>query len=122
VTVAYATAVTAAAPAAARFLTSGAVSVDRMAVAGWGLFAVAFVVGLPAGSAVLARGHAGEVLRVRAIDSGIGLALAVALASASVRLAPFGLAAGAGVGAVLLWVRARTEAVVPPSAPSALAT
>jgi O-antigen/teichoic acid export membrane protein len=108
-TAAYTVVVTALAPQLSGPLTGDELRLDRVAVAGWGVFAVAFAVGIPAGTLVLARGHSAPVFRVRALDSCIGLLVAVPLVLVSASLAPFGLAVGAAVGAALLWSRARAE-------------
>jgi O-antigen/teichoic acid export membrane protein len=106
---AYTAVATALTPPLSGLLTGHEGALDRVSVAGWGLFATAFAVGIPAGTWVLARGRSAVVFRLRALDSGVGLLLAVPLVAVSARLAPYGLAAGAAVGAVLLWVRARAE-------------
>jgi hypothetical protein len=107
VALAYTTVATALAPWLSGPLTGDEVALDRVAVAGWGLFAMAFAVGIPAGTLVLARGRSSVVFRLRALDSGVGLLLAVPLVLVSASLAPYGLAAGAALGAALLWGRAR---------------
>lgn len=107
VALAYTTVATALAPWLSGPLTGDEVALDRVAVAGWGLFATAFAVGIPAGTLVLARGRSSVVFRLRALDSGVGLLLAVPLVLVSASLAPYGLAAGAALGAALLWGRAR---------------
>jgi O-antigen/teichoic acid export membrane protein len=107
VALAYTTVATALAPWLSGPLTGDEVALDRVAVAGWGLFATAFAVGIPAGTSVLARGRSSLVFRVRALDSGVGLLVAVPLVLVSAALAPYGLAVGAALGAALLWGRAR---------------
>lgn len=107
-TLAYGAVVTALAPTLARVATGGRVTVETAAVAGWSLFAAAVAFGIPAGTAVLARGRSRLVFRLRALDSGVGIALATALAVGSASLAPFGLAAGAALGGGLLWSEARS--------------
>ncbi len=89
-------------------LTGDEVQLDRVAVAGWGVFAMAFAVGIPAGTLVLARGRSSVVFRLRALDSAVGLLVAVPLVLVSASLAPYGLAVGAALGAALLWGRARS--------------
>lgn len=110
VALAYTAVVTVLAPELSGLLTGDEVQLDRVAVAGWGLFAATFALGIPAGTLVLARGRAALVFRLRVLDSGVGLAVAVGLVTASASLAPYGLAAGAALGAALLWVRARSTA------------
>ncbi len=93
-------------------LTGRSLTVDRWAVAGWSLFAAAFAAGIPAGNALLARRRSWRVFRVRAADSSIGLVVAIALVAAGrVAGAPYGLALGAAIGAVLLWAQASRDAV-----------
>ena len=116
VALAYTAAATALAPLLSVLLTGDEGRLDRVAVAGWGLFATAFAIGIPAGTLVLARGRSAVVFRVRALDSGVGLVAAVGLVLVSASLAPYGLAAGALLGAVLLWGRARSA---PPAAVTA---
>ena len=109
VVLAYTGAAVALAPQLSGLLTGHEVALDRVAVAGWGLFGAAFAVGIPAGTWVLARGRSAVVFRLRALDSGLGLLVAVPLIVVSASLAPYGLAVGATVGALLLWLRARAE-------------
>jgi O-antigen/teichoic acid export membrane protein len=113
VALAYTAVVTVLAPQLSVVLTGDDVQLDRVAVAGWGLFATAFAVGIPAGTLVLARGRSALVFRLRILDSGVGLTVAVGLVLVSASLAPYGLAVGAALGAALLWARARTA---PPAA------
>ena len=99
------------------FITGGGLAVDRWAVAGWCVFAAMFAAGIPAGSVLLARRKSLMVFRFRALDSGLGLLLALfLLAVGGPSYAPYGLAAGATVGAAFLWVRADR-----PEAPTAAA-
>jgi O-antigen/teichoic acid export membrane protein len=116
VALAYTAVATALAPLLSGLLTGDQERLDRVAVAGWGLFATAFAIGIPAGTLVLARGRSALVFRLRALDSGVGLLLAVGLVLVSASLAPYGLAAGALLGAALLWGRARAA---PPAAVAA---
>jgi hypothetical protein len=116
VALAYTAVATVLAPQLSGLLTGDEVQLDRVAVAGWGVFAAAFAVGIPAGTLVLARGRSALVFRLRALDSGVGLLVAVLLVLVSASLAPYGLAAGAALGAVLLWSRARAA---PPTAVAA---
>jgi O-antigen/teichoic acid export membrane protein len=104
---AYTALATALAPQLSTLITGEEGSLDRVAVAGWGVFAAAFALGIPAGTLVLARGRSSVVFRLRAIDSAVGLTIAVALVGIAASLAPYGLAVGALLGAALLWGRAR---------------
>ncbi len=92
----------------APLLTAGRFGVDRVAVGGWCLFAIAFAAGVPAGTWLLAGRQSGTVFRLRAIDSGVGIALALGLVLAvGISAAPYGLALGAALGAGLAWSRTR---------------
>ena len=104
---AYTALATALAPQLSTLITGEEGSLERVAVAGWGVFAAAFALGIPAGTLVLARGRSSVVFRLRAIDSAVGLTIAVALVGIAASLAPYGLAVGALLGAALLWGRAR---------------
>jgi O-antigen/teichoic acid export membrane protein len=104
---AYTALATALAPQLSTLITGEEGSLERVAVAGWGVFAAAFALGIPAGTLVLARGRSSVVFRLRAIDSTVGLTIAVALVGIAASLAPYGLAVGALLGAALLWGRAR---------------
>jgi O-antigen/teichoic acid export membrane protein len=104
---AYTALATALAPQLSTLITGEEGSLDRVAVAGWGVFAATFALGIPAGTLVLARGRSSVVFRLRAIDSAVGLTIAVALVGIAASLAPYGLAVGALLGAALLWGRAR---------------
>jgi O-antigen ligase len=90
-------------------LTGGTAEVTTTAVAGWLAFALAFGLGLPAGSAMVALGRSRRTFTIRAIDAFVGVAVASLLAVAgAVQAVPFGLALGAFVGVALL-VRALAE-------------
>jgi O-antigen/teichoic acid export membrane protein len=104
---AYTALATALAPQLSTLITGEEGSLERVAVAGWGVFAAAFALGIPAGTLVLARGRSSVVFRLRAIDSTVGLTIAVALVGIAASLAPYGVAVGARLGAALLWGRAR---------------
>jgi hypothetical protein len=94
------------------FLTAGSFNVNRVAVAGWALFAAGFGAGLPASFAAIARRQSREVFLIRVFDSGVGLALVVPLVLFHMTsLAPMALAFGMFIGAVLLTrLAARSEA------------
>ncbi len=84
-------------------LTNGDTDVSTGAVVSWISFSVAFGVGVPAGSAMVALGHSRRTFAIRAVDAAIGVAAASLLAVAGfVAAVPAGLAAGAFVGAALL--------------------
>ncbi|MBA2624260.1 MAG: hypothetical protein H0U89_01430 [Acidimicrobiia bacterium] len=108
-TLAYGAVVTVLAPRLADVATGGRVTVDAAAVAGWSIFAAAVAAGIPAGTAVLARGRSSLVFRLRAVDSVVGLVVAIALTVISASLAPWGLAVGAVVGGALLWSEVRAS-------------
>jgi O-antigen/teichoic acid export membrane protein len=102
--VAYGAVVTAGADILMPLLTGADLEVDRWAVAGWCLFAVAFAAGIPVGTSLLARQQARAVFRLRVVDSVAGLAAgAVLVAWLGPSSAPYGLALGATVGAALMW-------------------
>ena len=98
-------------------LTDGRADVSTGAVLSWVAFSVAFGLGVPAGSAMVALGHSRHTFAIRAVDAIIGVVAASILALVGVVAAvPAGLAAGAFVGAGLL-VRAlhrepRPDAIV----------
>ena len=101
-------------------LTNGDTVVSAGAVVSWITFSVAFGVGVPAGSAMVALGHSRRTFAIRAVDAAIGVTAASLLAVAGfVAAVPAGLAAGAFVGAALL-VRAlhREPARVAPDDPA----
>ncbi|MGB9347420.1 MAG: hypothetical protein WCA90_15415, partial [Ilumatobacteraceae bacterium] len=84
-------------------LTNGDTVVSAGAVVSWITFSVAFGVGVPAGSAMVALGHSRRTFAIRAVDAAIGVTAASLLAVAGfVAAVPAGLAAGAFVGAALL--------------------
>lgn len=84
-------------------LTDGTTPVSTTAVIAWMLFAGAFGLGIPVGSAMVALGHSRRTFVIRAIDAGVGIAAASMLAvSGHVDAVPAGLAVGAFLGAALL--------------------
>jgi O-antigen/teichoic acid export membrane protein len=99
------------APQLAHFLTDGKFGVNNLAVLSWGLFAIAFGLGVPAGNAAVAQGRAKQAFWIRVADSAVGLALAaVFVALASSWAPPLGLAIGATLGMIwLLFVVLRGE-------------
>jgi O-antigen/teichoic acid export membrane protein len=102
--VAYGAIVTAGADILMPLLTGGDLEVDRWAVAGWSLFAVAFAAGIPVGTSLLARQRSRTVFRVRVLDSAVGVAVAALLVAwLGPVAAPYGLALGATLGAALMW-------------------
>jgi len=111
--VGYGAIVTAGADILMPLLTGGDLEVDRWAVAGWSLFAVAFAAGIPAGTSLLARQQSRIVFRLRVLDSAVGLAVAAVLVAwLGPSSAPYGLAVGATLGAALMW----SVATAPPGA------
>jgi O-antigen/teichoic acid export membrane protein len=110
VTVAYGCIVTLAADRITPLLTDGRFPLDRTAVAGWALVAVAFAGGLPPGTALLVRRRSREVFQLRVVDAAVGLASALGFVLVgAVTMAPTGLAIGTALGAVLLWTRVDRE-------------
>jgi len=105
---------------AQRLLTQDAFEVPLLALAGWALFSVAFAFGLPSANRLVARRMSREVLLVRLVDAAVGLAVVLLLAVAvSTAAAPFGLAAGALVGAFLtLRLSARQAPTAGPAVPA----
>jgi O-antigen/teichoic acid export membrane protein len=103
------------APQLAHFLTDGKFRVNSLAVLAWGLFAIAFGLGVPAGNAAVAQGRAKQAFWIRVADSVVGLSLAaVFVAVASSWAPPLGLAIGATLGMIwLLVVVLRGEDRVP---------
>ena len=99
-------------------LTNGDTSVSAGAVVSWITFSVAFGVGVPAGSAMVALGHSRRTFAIRAVDAAIGVVAASLLAVAGfVPAVPAGLAVGAFVGAALL-VRALHHEPAAPDDPA----
>ena len=100
----YGATVTAGADILMPLLTGGDLEVDRWAVAGWSLFAVAFAAGIPVGTSLLARQRSRTVFRVRVVDSAAGVAVAAILVAwLGPASAPYGLALGATLGAAMMW-------------------
>lgn len=92
-------------------LTDGDTAVTSAALVAWVLYAVAFGIGLPPGSATVAAGQSRRTFGVRLIDAGVGIALGGAFAVVGwIDAVPAGLAVGAFVGAGLLWRSLRREA------------
>jgi O-antigen ligase len=84
-------------------LTAGSISVTTGAIVSWVAFSLAFGLGIPAGSAMVALGHSRRTFTIRAVDAGIGIAAAAVFAVVGwVSAVPAGLAVGAFVGAALL--------------------
>jgi len=91
-------------------LTDGTTPVSATAVISWIVFAAAFGLGVPAGSAMVALGHSRRTFVIRSIDALVGItAVGVLAAFDAVDLVPAGLAAGAFLGAVLLLRALRAE-------------
>ena len=87
----------------AKHITSGEFELNRLAVLTWGLFTVAFGLGVPAGNAAVAQGQAKAAFWIRVADSAVGLAIAGALVIVGAEWAPpLGLAIGALLGMVWL--------------------
>ncbi len=91
----------------AELVSDGRIRLDRLLVGGWCAYAAGLAAGIPVGAAVLARRESRRVFRIRMLDSAIGLTCFVILLQMfGPRLAPYGLAVGAFVGAALLWAQA----------------
>ena len=89
----------------ADFLTNGQFAVNTLAVLSWGIFTIMWGLGMPAGNAAVAQGRAKEAFWIRLADSAVGLAFAGAFVILAPRWAPpLGLAIGASVGVVWLWM------------------
>jgi O-antigen/teichoic acid export membrane protein len=85
-------------------LTGGAFDLNRYALAGWFLFAIAFAGGLPSGNFLLARRLSRKVFEVRAIGSVIGLVLVAPMVMALGAVAvPYALAFGMFISNWWLW-------------------
>jgi O-antigen/teichoic acid export membrane protein len=93
------------APRLTGLLTSGDFPVNSLAVLTWGLFTIAFGLGVPPGNGAVAQGRAKLAFWIRVADSAIGLALAAVFVQIGADwLPPLGIAIGATIGFVwLLW-------------------
>jgi O-antigen/teichoic acid export membrane protein len=81
--------------------------VGRFTVAAWSVFAIASAASVPAGAVLIAGRRARWLFAARALDACAGVvALGVLVVLFSPSVAPFGLAAGAALGAVVVWRRA----------------
>ena len=77
-------------------LTDGSTSVTTGAIVSWVTFSLAFGLGIPAGSAMVALGHSRRTFTIRAIDAGVGITAAAVFAAVGwVSAVPAGLAVGA---------------------------
>lgn len=86
-----------------RVVTAGTFELDRVAVAGWALFATAGAAGLPSAHSMVARRQSRQVFTVRLLESAVGLVFVlVMLVLNASSLTPFGLSIGLLVGAVML--------------------
>ena len=87
-----------------RLLTNGDFPIERLTVAGWAAYAIAFSAGLAPSNALVARRRSRYVFILRAVELAVGLVLVCAVAaSGRPGLAPFALTAGGVVGAVVLY-------------------
>ncbi|WP_242885792.1 hypothetical protein [Actinomadura litoris] len=100
-------------------VTGGSFTVDRVALVGWGVYAVCFACTLPLASLATARKMSREVFTVRGVESAVGLAVLVGLLVTDpghASIAPYCLGAGGLVSAVMLWRRLRRTDPVPDAA------
>lgn len=87
-------------------VTGGSFEVDRVALGGWGVYAVCFACTLPLSSLATARKLSRSIFVIRGVESLIGLAVVLGLLVADpgyAALAPYCLGAGGLVSAALLW-------------------
>ncbi|RFS84685.1 hypothetical protein D0T12_14185 [Actinomadura spongiicola] len=93
-------------------VTGGEFRIDRVAVVGWGVYAVCFACTLPFASLATARKLSRSVFLVRGVESAGGLVVLLALMiidPGHAALAPYCLGAGGLVSAVLLWRMLRRD-------------
>ncbi|MFD0685138.1 lipopolysaccharide biosynthesis protein [Actinomadura fibrosa] len=87
-------------------VTGGSFEVDRVALAGWGIYAVCFACTLPLASLATARKKSRTVFVIRGLESLSGLLVLLVLLVADpghAALAPYCLGAGGLVSAAMLW-------------------
>ncbi|MEU5880188.1 hypothetical protein [Spirillospora sp. NPDC047279] len=93
-------------------ITGGAFTVDRVALIGWGIYAVCFACTLPLASMATARKRSRAVFTIRGVESLIGLLVLTVLLSvdpAHASYAPYCLGAGGLVSAAMLWRMLRRD-------------
>jgi hypothetical protein len=96
----------------APYVTGGAFTVDRVALAGWAVYAVSLSCTLPLSSLATARKRSRLVFGVRGVESVTGLVVLVVLLVADPAWAPYApycLGGGGLVSAALLWRLLRRE-------------
>ncbi|MBW8481605.1 lipopolysaccharide biosynthesis protein [Actinomadura parmotrematis] len=87
-------------------VTGGSFAVDRVALLGWGVYAVCFACTLPLASLATARKRSRSVFAIRGAEAATGLAVLTALLATDpgrAAAAPYCLGAGGLVSAALLW-------------------
>ncbi|TDD63638.1 hypothetical protein [Actinomadura rubrisoli] len=87
-------------------VTGGSFKVDRVALVGWGVYAVCFACTLPLASLATARKMSRSVFTVRGVESAVGLLVLLGLLVADpghASIAPYCLGAGGLVSAAMLW-------------------
>lgn len=93
-------------------VTGGSFDVDKVALAGWGLYAVCFACTLPLASLATARKRSRSVFVIRGVESLSGLLVLAVLLVADpghAPAAPYCLGAGGLVSAVMLWRMLRKD-------------
>jgi len=101
-------------------LTDQDQAVTALAVIAWAAFAAGFGAGVPAGNALVARGHSRDAFMVRIVDAAVGISVATLIAFVTdVDAVPIGLAVGTFVGAALLLRRLRTLPPIDEDVPAA---
>jgi len=87
-------------------VTGGSFTVDRVALVGWGVYAVCFACTLPLASLATARKMSRTVFTVRGVESVTGLLVLLVLLATDpghASIAPYCLGGGGLVSAVMLW-------------------
>jgi exopolysaccharide production protein ExoQ len=105
----------------AGLLPGGGEAITALALLAWTAYSIGFGAGIPAGNAMVALGRSRDAFGVRCLDATVGIIGASILAIAGwVDAAPFGLAAGTFVGAVMLLRRLGdpSNAPAPPPEPT----
>ncbi|QXJ24374.1 hypothetical protein AGRA3207_005686 [Actinomadura graeca] len=103
-------------------VTGGSFAVDRVALVGWGVYAVCFACTLPLASLATARKMSRAVFTVRGVESASGLVVLLVLLITDpghASIAPYCLGAGGLVSAAMLWRTLRRTDPVPEERPPA---
>lgn len=93
-------------------VTGGKFEVDRLALFGWGIYAVCFACTLPLVSLATARKRSRAVFTIRSVESLVGLSVLAILLLVDpdhASLAPYCLGIGGLVSAAMLWRMLRRE-------------